>query len=67
MNRVSIGIKVGYGVGDFAANLVFQSVMLYLMYFFTDVFMIGASAAGSIFLMSKNLGCRQRSDHGVPL
>jgi len=53
MNSVPIGIKVGYGVGDFAANLVFQSVMLYLMYFFTDVFMIGASAAGSIFLMSK--------------
>lgn len=46
-------MKIGYGVGDFAANLVFQSIMLYLMYFFTDVFMLSAAAAGTIFLVSK--------------
>lgn len=51
--RLSLGTKVGYGVGDFAANLVFQSIMLYLMYFLTDVFLVGASMAGTIILVSK--------------
>ena len=51
--RVSLGVKFGYGVGDFAFNLAFQVTALYLIYFFTDVFMISAVAAGTIFLVSK--------------
>lgn len=50
---ISIGNKLGYGAGDFAFNLAYQTTMFYLMYFFTDVFVIGAAAAGSIFLISK--------------
>ena len=46
-------MKVGYGIGDFAFNLVFQSITLYLVYFFTDVFMIGATVAGAIFFIAK--------------
>jgi len=52
-NRVPAGMKLGYGLGDFGANMVYQSVMLYLMFYFTDVFLIGASAAGTIFLVAK--------------
>ncbi len=51
--KIPLGMKVGYGIGDFAFNLVFQSITLYLVYFFTDVFMIGATAAGSIFFIAK--------------
>jgi GPH family glycoside/pentoside/hexuronide:cation symporter len=52
-NRIGIGMKFGYGVGDFAFNLAYQTTALFLLYFFTDVFAIGAAAAGTIFLVSK--------------
>jgi glycoside/pentoside/hexuronide:cation symporter, GPH family len=53
VDRVPFKMKLGYGVGDFGANMVYQSIMLYLMYYFTDVFLISASAAGTIFLIAK--------------
>jgi len=52
-NKVPLGMKVGYGVGDFANNLGFQVCAFFLIYFFTDVFVIPAAVAGSIFLISK--------------
>ncbi len=51
--RVSLGMKFGYGIGDFAFNMAFQVTALYLIYFYTDVFMISAAVAGTIFLVSK--------------
>lgn len=51
--RVPTGVKLGYAVGDFGANFFFQSVSIYLLYYFTDVFMISAASAGMIFLVSK--------------
>ena len=32
------GAKIGYGIGDFAANIVFQTVSMFLLYIFTDGF-----------------------------
>ena len=52
-DALSLKTKIGYGLGDFGANMVFQSVVLFLMFYFTDVFLITASAAGTIFLISK--------------
>ncbi len=52
-NLVPIRTKVGYGLGDFGANLVFQTMTLFLLYYYTDVMMIGASTAGIIFLVAK--------------
>ncbi len=51
--RLSVGSKLGYGAGDFAANIVFQTVTLFLLYFYTDVFMLGASTAGVIYFIAK--------------
>jgi len=50
---VPLRTKVGYGLGDFGANLVFQTMTLFLFYYYTDVMMIGASTAGIIFLVAK--------------
>ena len=38
--------KVGYALGDGAANLVFQLMMMFQLMFYTDVLGIGAGAAG---------------------
>ena len=42
--------KVGYALGDGAANLVFQLMMMFQLMFYTDVLGIGAGAAGLILL-----------------
>jgi len=48
-----IKMKLGYGVGDLAFNILINVTSFYLLIFYTDVFLIGAGAAGIIFLVSK--------------
>ena len=36
--KLSVLEKVGYSLGDFAANLVFQTLVTYLAYFYTDIY-----------------------------
>ena len=45
--RISPKEKIGYGLGDTASNIVFQSVMMYLAFFYTDIFGISAAATVS--------------------
>lgn len=48
--KLSVGEKIGYGMGDAASNIVFQSVMMFLAFFYTDIFGISAAAVGTLFL-----------------
>ena len=48
--KVPFAEKVGYALGDGAANLVFQLMMMFQLMFYTDVLGIGAGAAGLILL-----------------
>ena len=43
--------KIGYGLGDTASNVVFQMVMMYMAFFYTDIFGISAAAMGTLFLV----------------
>lgn len=43
---------IGFGLGDFAFNLFFQGVTLFLLYFYTDILKINATQAGTIFLIA---------------
>ena len=45
--------KFAYGIGDAAANFVFQTQITFLMFFYTDVFGIAAGVAGTILLVSR--------------
>jgi len=45
--------KIGYSLGDGSANLVFQMMMMYQLYFYTDVFGIKATSAGMILLFAR--------------
>ena len=51
MDKVSLKEKFGYGLGDTASNIVFQVVIGFLLYFYTDVFGIEAAAVGTLFLV----------------
>lgn len=46
---VSWGRKIGYGSGDFAFNLYWQGLSLYLFYFYTDVLGLPNQMAGLIY------------------
>jgi GPH family glycoside/pentoside/hexuronide:cation symporter len=51
--RLSFKEKVGYGLGDTASNLYFQMFMIYLLFFYTDVFGISPAAAGTMLFVSR--------------
>jgi Na+/melibiose symporter-like transporter len=48
--KLSVVEKVGYSLGDLAANLVFQTLMTYLAYFYTDIYGLKANHASAIIL-----------------
>src|SRR5262245_42978042 len=52
-NKLSTTEKFAYGLGDAAANLVFQTQLTFLMFFYTNVLGIRAGAAGTILLVSR--------------
>jgi len=47
--------KLGYGLGDFASNVVFQSILIFLPVFYTDVFGLAPAAMGMLFLLVRLL------------
>jgi glycoside/pentoside/hexuronide:cation symporter, GPH family len=47
--------KLGYGLGDTASNFFFQTFNLFLLYYYTDIFGLGAAAVGTMFLFTRVL------------
>jgi Na+/melibiose symporter-like transporter len=45
--------KIGYSLGDLAANFVFQTQIMFLSYFYTEVFGITAAAMGTLLLITR--------------
>jgi Na+/melibiose symporter-like transporter len=45
--------KVGYAFGDASANFVFQTMLIFQLGFYTDVFGITAAAAGTLLLAGR--------------
>ena len=52
---LSVKEKIGYGMGDAASHIVFDNVMLYMMFFYTDIFGIPAGFVGTMFLLARAL------------
>lgn len=48
--KVSFVEKVGYSLGDLAANLVFQTLITYLAYFYTDIYGLKSTDASIVML-----------------
>ncbi|MCB0753074.1 MAG: MFS transporter, partial [Ignavibacteriae bacterium] len=51
--KLTLKEKIGYSVGDTASNLFFQTFILFMLYFYTDVFGISAAAVGTMFLVTR--------------
>ena len=49
--KLAIKEKIGYGLGDAAANLVWRGALAYLAVFYTDTFGLSAAAAAMLFLI----------------
>lgn len=50
-HKLSIKEKIGYSLGDLAANLVFQTLVTYLAYFYTDIYGLKANDASAVTLV----------------
>jgi len=51
--RLSVREKVGFAVGDAAGNIYFQTFLLFLLYFYTDVVGLSASAVATMFMVTR--------------
>jgi Na+/melibiose symporter-like transporter len=54
--RLTFREKLGFALGDGAANFIFQTIMLLQLNFYTDTFGITAAAAGTLFLIGRLWG-----------
>lgn len=45
--------RFGYGMGDFACNLIWQVISLYLLYFYTDVMQLNARSIATMFVVCR--------------
>ncbi|WP_318362532.1 glycoside-pentoside-hexuronide family transporter [Enterobacter sp.] len=52
---ISVKEKIGYGMGDAASHIIFDNVMMYMMFFYTDIFGIPAGFVGTMFLLARAL------------
>ncbi len=46
--KLSVVEKVGYSLGDLSANLIFQTLMTFLAFYYTDVYQISPGMASTI-------------------
>jgi glycoside/pentoside/hexuronide:cation symporter, GPH family len=51
IERLSFREKLGYGLGDMAANFIFQALLALQLNYYTDVFGLSAARAAKLFLV----------------
>ena len=49
-NTLSIREKIGYGMGDAGCNIIFGAIMLFVNYFYTDIFGLAPALVGVLLL-----------------
>lgn len=54
--KLSVKEKIGYALGDLSANLIFQTLMTFLAFFYTDVYKIPAGTAATIIFLGGFIG-----------
>jgi|WetSurMetagenome_2_1015567.scaffolds.fasta_scaffold00004_128 glycoside/pentoside/hexuronide:cation symporter, GPH family len=54
--KISMREKIGFSLGDSAANFIFQTIMLLQLSFYTNTFGISAAAIAILFLVGRLVG-----------
>lgn len=54
--KLSVGEKIGYSLGDLSANLIFQTLVTFISFYYTDVYKIPAGTASIIIAVCGLLG-----------
>jgi Na+/melibiose symporter-like transporter len=54
--KISMKEKIGFSLGDAAANFIFQTIMLLQLSFYTNTFGISAAAIAVLFLVGRLVG-----------
>ena len=54
--KITVKEKIGYSLGDLAANLIFQTIVTFLTFFYTDVYKIEPGAASRIIFVGGMVG-----------
>lgn len=54
--KITVVEKIGYSLGDLSANLIFQTLMTFLAFFYTDVYKIPPAAASAIIFAGGMVG-----------
>jgi GPH family glycoside/pentoside/hexuronide:cation symporter len=54
--KLSVKEKVGYSLGDLAANLIFQTLVTFIAFFYTDVYGIAPGKAAAITAIGGMIG-----------
>ena len=47
--------RFGYGMGDFACNLIWQVISLFLLYFYTDIMELDPAAVAAMFVVCRGI------------
>jgi len=55
-SRLGVIEKLGYSLGDLAANLIFQTLVTFIAFFYTDVYKIPPATAASIIFIGGIVG-----------
>ncbi len=53
MEKLALKEKIGYALGDTAANIAWRSILTFLLVFYTDVYGISAAAAGMLLMVGR--------------
>ena len=54
--KITVVEKIGYSLGDLSANLIFQTLMTFLAFFYTDIYGIPAGWASAIIFTGGMVG-----------
>ncbi len=54
--KISVIEKIGYSLGDLAANLIFQTLMAFIAFFYTDLYKIPPTTASAIIFFGGMFG-----------
>ncbi|SUG84895.1 symporter [Salmonella enterica subsp. enterica] len=63
--RLSVREKIGYGMGDAGCNIIFGAIMLFVNYFYTDIFGLAPGVSRCFTPFSTRYRCRYRSGDGA--